>query len=106
MGRGGGGRGDRGEGMTNASGAESLFRKLLGGAPRATKLSPSGGQTERCREIASRSHRRRWARRCCYCCWFTPTFQVGAKVPGPLGWGLGSVGGERRGEERGRELRI
>lgn len=68
--------------MTKASGADSLFRKPLGGAPRATKLSPPGGQTERCRETAERSRRRTWAARCrCCYCWLRPAFQVGAGCP-------------------------
>lgn len=37
-------------GSTHASGADSLFRKLSGRSPGGTKLSPSPGQTERCRE--------------------------------------------------------
>lgn len=106
---GGGGRG------THASGAESLFRKISGRSPGATKLSPSPGpgQTERCREAAGRSRHRIWAaRRCCCCCrcWFRPAFQVGTPPPRPegpsgeLALELGEEGGKPTGGSEFDEL--
>lgn len=90
--------------MPTHLGLTRSFANPLGGAPGASKLSPSRGRTQRCREAADRSRCWIWAsRRCCRCCcsWFTPAFQVG---PGPqrLRWERSLMVGKGEDGRRGR----